>query len=197
MPTTNEPEYIDRAAAMTADAREANKEILKDEFMGFRSDVELVKTKTIAAVNRAIKMGDTIQEFTGHKKLLPAEYGQFALAINDAPLDFAKECVSLCEKNQTPITTYEQAAPIFEHLLVQYELLPKPGHGEQTKHPHEPVLDYISAVINVDAESVELLEENPMDKWEPFQRASFYNNSKRILDLHEEVGKTMKAKGEL
>lgn len=191
-----QPEYIDRSTAMNMAARLAAKEVLEKEFQGFRDDVELVKTRTIAAVNRAFRMGDTIQEFTGHKKLLPVEYGQFSLAIGDAPIAFAKECVSVRQNNEEPIKTYEQAAPIFERLMEQFELLPKGSHGEQTKHPHEPVMDYLKTVVTADAESVELLEEFPMEKWERFNIVAFYNNSKRIHDLHEMAGKILNEKGE-
>ena len=191
-----EPEYIDSAKAMNMDAQEALKKTLTVEKQGFSADVELVKAHTISAVNRAVKIGDAMQEFTGHKKLLSGEYNQFALALEDAPISFAKACISLRENNESGITTYEQAAPIFEHLLVQYELMPKTGHGEQTKHPHEPVLDFISSVITADTESVELLEDNPMEKWQPFQLTSFFNNSKRIHDLHELAGRLMGEKVE-
>ena len=191
-----EPEYINRAAAMNMDAQEALKKTLTREKQGFSADVELVKAHTISAVNRAVKIGDAMQEFTGHKKLLSGEYNQVALALEDAPIAFAKACISLRESNETGITTYEQAAPIFEHLLVQYELLPKTGHGEQTKHPHEPVMDYLNSVSAADAESVELLEEHPMEKWDRFNVVAFYNNSKRIHDLHELAGSLIKEKGE-
>ena len=194
--TTEQPEYIDRSTAMNMAARIAAKEVLEKEFQGFRDDVDLVKTRTIAAVNRAFRMGDTIQEITGHKKLLPAEYGQFALAIGDAPIAFSKECVSVRQNNEEPIKTYEQAAPIFEKLMEQFELLPKGSHGEQTKHPHEPVMDYLKTVVTADAESVELLEEHPMEKWPRFNIVTFFNNSKRIHDLHEQAGNLLKEKGE-
>jgi len=189
-------EYIDRAAAMNMEAREELKKTLTKEKIGFDADVEMIKARTISAVNRAFKMGDSIQEFTGHTKLLPAAYGQFALAINDAPIAFAKECVSVRQGNDEPVTTYAQAAPIFERLLVQYELLPKTGHGNQTKHPHEPIMDYLKTVITADAESVELLEEFPMEKWARFNVVGFFNNSKRIHDLHELAGRILKEKVE-
>lgn len=187
-------EYIDRATAMNLEARDELKKTLTKENAFFVSDVEMVKARTISAVNRAIKMGDAMQEYTGHTKLLPAEYGQFALAINDAPIAFAKECVSIRQGNDEPVTTYAQAAPIFERLLVQYELLPKEGHGEQTKHPHEPIMDFIKSVSTADAESVELLEEHPMETWERFNVVGFFNNSKRTHDLHELAGRILKEK---
>jgi hypothetical protein len=187
-------EYIDRATAMNLEARDELKKTLTKENAFFVSDVEMVKARTISAVNRAIKMGDAMQEYTGHTKLLPAEYGQFALAINDAPIAFAKECVSIRQGNDEPVTTYAQAAPIFERLLVQYELLPKEGHGEQTKHPHEPIMDFIKSVSIADAESVELLEEHPMETWERFNVVGFFNNSKRTHDLHELAGRILKEK---
>ncbi len=196
MNDTNETTYLDRAQAMNEDARDELKKILATENAVFISDVETVKARTISAVNRALKMGDAIKEFTGHKKLALAEYNQFALAINDAPINFAKECLSIREANESVITTYEQAYPIFEHLLIQYELLPKPAHGEQKKHPHEPVLDYIGTVIKADAESVDLLEDHPMEKWERFQISSFANNSKRIHDLHELAERLLSERGE-
>ena len=196
MTTTDTTTYTDRAEAMNLEAREAIKKILTAENTGFRADVEIVKARTISAVNRAIKMGDAIQEYTGHTKLLPVEYNQLALAINEAPIDFAKECVSIRQANDDPVTTYEQAAPIFEHLLIQYELLPKPAHGEQQKHQHDPVVDYIGSVITADAESVEVLEENPMEKWERHLILSFANNSKRLHDLHELAMKLLKERGE-
>ena len=192
MPDTTE--YIDRATAMNLEARDELKKTLTKENSFFVSDVEMVKARTISAVNRAIKMGDAMQEYTGHTKLLPAEYGQFALAINDAPIAFAKECVSVRQGNDEPVTTYAQAAPIFERLLVQYELLPKEGHGEQTKHPHEPIMEYLKSVSAADAESVELLEEHPMKDWERFNIVGFFNNSKRIHDLHELAGRILKEK---
>ena len=187
-------EYIDRATAMNLEARDELKKTLTKENAFFVSDVEMVKARTNSAVNRAIKMGDAMQEYTGHTKLLPAEYGQFALAINDAPIAFAKECVSVRQGNDAPVTTYAQAAPIFERLLVQYELLPKEGHGEQTKHPHEPIMEYLKSVSAADAESVELLEEHPMKDWERFNIVGFFNNSKRIHDLHELAGRILKEK---
>jgi hypothetical protein len=187
-------EYIDRATAMNMDAKAELKKRLTQKNVIFISKVEMVKAGTIAAVNLAIGMGDDIQEYTGHTKLLPAEYGQFSLAINDAPIAFAKDCVSLRQGNDEPVTTYAQAAPIFERLLVQYELLPKEGHGEQTKHPHEPIMDYINSVSAADAESVELLEEHPMEKWERFNVVAFHNNSKRTHDLHELAGRILKEK---
>jgi hypothetical protein len=195
--TIEKPEYIDRSTAMNMAARIAAKEVLEKEFQGFRSEVFLVKTRTIAAVNRAYRMGDTIQEFTGHKKLALAEYGQFALAIGDAPIAFAKECISIRQNNDEPIKTYEQAAPIFKKLMEQFELLPKGSHGEQTKHPHEPVMEYLKTLVTADAESVELLEEFPMEKWARFNVVTFFNNSKRIHDLHELAGSLIKEKGEL
>lgn len=187
-------EYIDRANAMNVAAREELKRKLTTGKIGFDDDVAIIKERTVAAVNRAIIIGDNIQEFTGHKKLLQSEYGQLALAVSDAPINFAKFCVSLREANDGPVTSYEVAAPIFERLLVQYELLPKPAHGEQTKHPHEPIVDFISSVIDADTESVELLEENPMEKWQQFQIVTFANNSKRIHDLHELAIKLMEVK---
>lgn len=188
-----ELEYIDRATAMNMDAREELKKFLTKENPLFVCDVEMVKARTISAVNRAIKMGDAMQEYTGKKKISLAEYNQFSLAINDAPIAFAKECVSLRQANASAVTSYAIAAPIFIRLIVQYEFLPKTGHDEQTKHPHEPILDWISSVITADAESVELFEEYPMAVWEKYQIVSFANNSKRIHDSHDEAIRLLKA----
>jgi hypothetical protein len=71
----------------------------------------------------------------------------------------------------------------------------KANRHMQQKHPKEPILDYINCVVKADAESVEVLEENPMEKWESFYLSSFVSNSKRIHDLHEKATRLLLEKG--
>jgi hypothetical protein len=107
--------------------------------------------------------------FTGHEKLLPAEFVSLAPALPDASLEFAKACLMLHHKFTAPVTDYAQAAPEWERLLVQLELLPR-GQRTPTEHPplNEPLKDWLARVIRVKTEALKLERELPPEKWDDF-----------------------------
>jgi len=176
--------YQDRAQVMRSDAQREGIEQLKSQFAKFRKVVTDSRQSVVDAVNLARTMGDTIWEITGHEKLLPAEFNQLALALPDAGLAFAKECLSVRHLLDAPVTSYEAARPILDKLMVQLELLPKPGRGAEQSHLKEPVEDFLASVIRIKNESARLIKTKPIAEWPSFYRQSFVREVRPLHDLY-------------
>src|ERR1035437_3309395 len=78
------------------------------------------------------------------------------LKIDDLPQSHLKNTEFLKREIITKLRLKEKAK-----LAGVFDKRKKANRNQQTKHPHEPVLDFISSVITPDAESVEFLEEPP------------------------------------
>ena len=177
--------YEDRAQVLKKEARVASVKILTSQYKSFREMVDVGQQSVIDAVNLARTMGDTIWEITGHENLIPAEFNQLALALPDAGLNFAKECLAIRRKFDNPVTDYAEARAVWDRLIVQLELLPKPKRGEENLHPKEPVETFLAAVINIKNESARLIKTQPIESWPSFYRQSFIREAKPIHDLYD------------
>ena len=180
-------EYTDRAQVMKNEAREAAIQLLKDQFAEFRKTVKLGQISVVQAVNMARTMGDTIWEITGHEKLLPAEFNQLALALPDAGLAFAKECLSIRRQLDEPLKDYERALPLWNKLLTQLELIPAGARDGEKQHQREPIEDFLNGVIRMKNESVKLFKTTPIDQWPSFYRQTFIREAQPIHDLYEQA----------
>jgi len=179
--------YTDRAHAMKQEAAQAALKELTKKFALFKEAVANGRESTVEAVNLARDMGDTIWEITGHEKLLPAEFNQLALALPDAGLAFAKECLSVRRQLDKPVTDYNAARPLWDKLLIQLDLIPKPARGEQKLHSKEHVEMFLASVIRINNESARLIKTDPIEQWPSFYRQKFINDAKPIHDLYEQA----------
>lgn len=208
-PDAAEPAYSDRADAMRADQREELKAVLKEKFGTFLARVSAERDATLEACNLAREMGAQIELFTGHQKLLPAEFDYLQAAMTgslpaelggetkDAPIDFAKACLAVHQKFPEPVTNYAIAAPVLEHLLIQLQLLPKPVRAGAEGQPSStgPLLEYLDVVIKAAQKSAALDKIIPVEKWEPFNRKSFITQGKPFDDLYQRALKLEQANG--
>lgn len=189
---SNETTYPEIVKTMSAEAKKAALIELTEKFKSFTSIVEDSKTSAIDAVNLAREMGDTIIEYTGHQKLSISEFNQLALALPNASLDLAKECVSIRHTYNEPITEYAKAKPVFDKLVVQLELIPKSERGEQKRHDKEDMHMLLSRVMKCKAELTAATKNNPIGKWPDFYRKTFLAEAKFIHDIYEEALEVVK-----
>lgn len=144
----------------------------------------------LEGVNLARDIGRQLELFTGHQKLLPAEYNALAPSLTDAPLEFAKKCLALHQKYPVPVENFEVAVTEWRDLMVQLELLPKPARLEaQTAHVSEPIKDFFGTVGRVRGELLELEKKLPLEKWERFNLQSLIGYTQDFHDLHERAQK--------
>lgn len=183
-------DYDERAAKMRAAEQEALARELRRQFDEFVALAGVSKSAAVRGVNVAREMGAQIEMFTGHEKLLPAEFVSLAPALPDASLEFAKACLMLHHKFTAPVTDYAQAAPEWERLLVQLELLPR-GQRTPTEHPplNEPLKDWLARVIRVKTEALKLERELPPEKWDDFFRDAFLREFAPLVGLYERLKK--------
>lgn len=178
--------YTEKASAMQHEARNAAIQLLRDQFTEFKKTVKLGQISVVQSVNMARAMGDTIWEITGHQKLLPAEFNQLALALPDAGLAFAKECLSIRRQLDEPVKDYDEAKPIWEKLLTQLELI-STDERKQVAHHKEPIEDFLQKVIRIKTESIRLFQTEPIEKWPSFYRQTFIREAQPIHDLYEQA----------
>jgi len=188
--TMTEPTYEERARQMTEQQREELKLVLTEKARELQQLVATNQFSAVRGVNVAREIGAQIELFTGHEKLLPADFNPIAPSLalvegRDATLDFAKTCLALHRKFRAPVTDYRIAKDEWETLMVQMELLPKPERGT-AGHPglNEPVKEYIGSIIKVDKEALKVLKDHPFEQWPKFYVELFYKESQNIHELH-------------
>lgn len=192
-----EATYAERAPQMTAAAQEALKAVLTEKARELQQLVATNQFTEIRGVNVAREIGAQIELFTGHDKLLPADFSAIAPALpmgeaRDATLEFAKSCLALHHKYRDEVTDFKVAQVEWDVLLVQMELLPGGTRGLARKQDlDEPVKEYIGTVIKVDKEALKVLKDHPLEAWPKFYVEQFYKESKNIHDLHEQAARKL------
>lgn len=195
MNTAIEQTYIERAAQMNAAERAELKRVLSQKFAVILVAAETYQTSAVTGINAARELGAQIELFTGQEKLIPAQFSALAVAIPDATMDFAKACLALHRKFPEPVDCYERAAPEWERLLVQLELLPTPERGQaQSKPLHEPLKDFIAVVIKNAQAGLALVKEIPLEEWDQFFLEAFIRESQPFMDLREKAVKRLARK---
>lgn len=183
-----EGNYEERSQVMNAEQREAVMGELRDKFAELQRLAATDKFTSLRGVNVAREIGAQIELFTGHEKLLPAEFEPLSVALKDAPLEFAKKCLALHQKFPQEVDNHAIARAEWEQLMVQLELLPKParesGDGGQ---PDEPIKDCLSTVIKMNQELVKLSKENDISKWPPFLRQTFLKQGKPYFEIYQQA----------
>jgi hypothetical protein len=192
-PTT----YPERAAQMTAEQQAAVKAEFAAKFAELRQLAATDEFTTLRAANVGREIGAQIELFTGHERLLPAEFSRLIDAdtgrpelpvLRDASLEFARECLTAHKKYPAPITDYETAKVVWESLLVQMELLPKPQRGTaQASVAGDPVKDYLPSVIKFAQSSAALLKQNPIEQWPDYYVTTFLRESRPFHELYEKA----------
>lgn len=184
-----EESYGDRSKAMTDEARLAFRQELSDGFTEFKSHVAIGQKAVVLAVNRARSMGATIQSYTGHEKLLPAEFNQLSLSIPDASFNFARECLSIHHANPKPVSDYAEAKPMWDRLMVQMEMLKqsKREKAQAAPPPVEPIEQFLHNVGALASEYAKMEVTTPIESWKPFYRQTFLNESARIVAIRDRV----------
>lgn len=181
-------DYETRAALMTAQARAAILDELRDKFAELKQLAETDKFTSVRGVNVAREIGAQIELFTGHLKLLPSEFESLSPSLSDAPLEFAKKCLALHQKFPEPVENHAIAKAEWELIMVQLELLPTPerkqGGGAP---PDEPVKEFLSVVIKVNQEYTKLAKEHDISTWPTFYRESFLKQGKAYFDLYQKA----------
>ncbi len=193
----SEPTYDERARQMTAQQREELKAVLTQKAHELQQLVATNQFTAVRGVNVAREIGAQIELFTGHEKLLPADFNPIAPSMalaegKDATLDFAKTCLALHRKFKEPVTDFKVAKDEWDTLMVQMDLLPKPERGPATGPGlDEPVKEYIGSVIKVDKEALKVLKDHPFEQWPRFYVEQFYKESQNIHELHVKAARTL------
>lgn len=193
----SEPTYDERARQMTAQQREELKAVLTQKAHELQQLVATNQFTAVRGVNVAREIGAQIELFTGHEKLLPADFNPIAPSLalaegKDATLDFAKTCLALHRKFKEPVTDFKVAKDEWDTLMVQMDLLPKPERGPATGPGlDEPVKEYIGSVIKVDKEALKVLKDHPFEQWPRFYVEQFYKESQNIHELHVKAARTL------
>lgn len=185
---TVEPDYIERGDAMTAQKRAAILQILTNQYAELKQLAATDKFTTVRGANLAREMGEQIELFTGHEKLLPAQFQPLAVALpKSAGIELAKECLAIFHRHRQPITEYAEAAVVWERMRVQLELLPKGSRGEAAGEPplSEPVKEAISDVIRVAQVFLKLNAKNPVETWPPFLRKQLLTQGRPFHEVYE------------
>lgn len=184
----SEPTITERAVQMTAEARSALKQVLTDKFNEFRKLAETSRFAAVRGVNVARDIGRQIELFTGHEKLLTSDFNLFAPAIPDASLDFAKSCLALHHKFNEPVMEYSEAAPEWDRLLVQLELLPAGRRKlSEGKSVSEPIKDQLARVSRVAHDSVAFEKDHPITQWPEFFITTFLRESEPLDQLRKKA----------
>ena len=128
--------YPERGAALTAQQRTELDNMFVHKCRELKILMETSRFSAVSGVNVAREIGLQIELFTGTQKLSPAAYEKTALAqLPDVTLEFAKECLAAHHRFPEPVTTYQQAAPVWDRLLIQAALLEVAGRsGPQQRH---------------------------------------------------------------
>ena len=180
-------DYAERAAMMTAEERTAIIAVVSDKFKQLRDLAEQQKIIPVDGVNAAREIGRQIELFTQHDKLQQIQFNSLAVALPDASITFAKECLSLFRKFPEPVKDFAEAEESWKRIMVQLDLLPKSAREKQRAHPEEPIMDFLGVVIRATAEAVDLEKKLPLEEWPDFQRDSFEKQSQPIRDMHEKA----------
>ena len=193
--------YQDRAAVMSAQEREVIKAEAATAYAELRgvekrekelnAQLELIP---VDGVNAARKIGRLIELFIQHDKLQLVQYNSLAVALADAPFNFAKECLSAYKKFEQPVQTADEAKETWVKIKRQLELLPKSGHGKQRGHPEETILDFIGVVIRTAADALDTQNKMPMESWPDFQRNQFEKEGQVIHDMVDKAKEIRLAK---
>ena len=186
---TTELTYDEKAALMTKDAKRLFKSQLVERFSELKTCAATAQASTIDGVNAAREIGELIQGYTGHEKLLTNEFNQLALCLPDVGIDFAKECLSIRHALAEPVTDYADAKPIWDKLLVQLELLPKSKRelAQSTPPAFEPIEDFLCEVASLASKYAKLEKTTPVESWKPYYRTTFLNEFKRLEVIREKI----------
>lgn len=193
----SEPTYEERAQQMTAQQRDELKAVLAAKARELQQLIATEKFTATRGVNVAREIGAQIELFTGHEKLLPADFNPIAPSLalaegRDATLEFAKTCLALHRKFPTPVTDFQIAKLEWDTLMIQMELLPKSVRGvAATPGLTEPVKEYIGSVIKVDKAAVAVLKDYPFEQWPRFYVEQFYKESINIHELHVKAARQL------
>jgi len=186
---TTETTYIERADAMSAEAKGALTKELERKFALFKKHAAAGQSAVLSGVNVAREIGEAIRGITGHEKLLASEFNQLALALPDTGINFAKECLSIYNGTPKPVTDYAAAKPIWDRLLTQLELLPKSRRetaAEQTPKL-EPVEEFLCSVSSLASQFIKLERVAPVEKWKPYYRSTFCFEFARLSAIHDRI----------
>lgn len=191
-----EPDYSERAEQMNRAAHDEIKrtiaglmERLKARTENFKDHRTAAETEAVEGVNTAREIGAQLTLFTGHEKLLPADFQSLVPAFGaDVKLDFAKSCLALHKKFPAPVETFSVARDEWHHLMVQLDLLPKPVRGPASPLViSEPVLEQITAVGKRAQDAAAFERKTPMEQWSPFLVQSFLKESEPIVALRKKA----------
>ena len=180
-----EPDYTERAHAMTEVQRAAIVEVMSEKYGAMRQVSETKKFAALKMLDLSRELGAQIELFTGHEKLLSHEFNRMAVAVPDARLEFFRQCLANHQKYPQPVTNYAIAEAECEKLMVTMELLPA-AHRVQSLNPQpvEPVKDYLSDVIKVSQAGVKLFAQYPPEGIQPFLRQSLLKEMRPLMEWY-------------
>jgi len=113
--------------------------------------------------------------------------GSGAPGLASPSVAFAQACLSLRQLHASAPSSYVLARPIFEALLVQLELFPKPERGEQQAHGREPLADFLTEASRLATHTARLLEEIPVASWPEHYRVSFLRQTKPVVEIYRSL----------
>ena len=192
-PTGIKPTYTERAGQMTAKERAEIKNVLQAEGTGLANDAKTISGATIRAVNRARKIGQYVELFTGQEKLRLPAFEEMAVAVQkslpDITLEFAKQCLAVHRKYPQEITDYNIARDEWVYVEELLLKLDPATHGEQELHLREPVKRFVNQIGRIRTAWTELAAEKPLASWEDFYVKALITEGQPIADLVDEAKK--------
>ena len=192
-PNGIDPTYAERAGQMTAKERAEIKKVLQAEGTGLANDAKTISDATIRAVNRARKIGQYVELFTGQEKLKLPAFEEMAVAVQkslpDITLEFAKQCLAVHRKYPQEITDYNIARDEWVYVEELLLKLDPTTHGPQELHLREPVKHFVNQIGRIRTVWTELAAEKPLASWEEFYIKALITEGQPIADLVEEAKK--------
>ena len=192
-PTGIKPTYTERAGQMTDKERAEIKNVLQAEGTGLANDAKTISGATIRAVNRARKIGQYVELFTGQEKLRLPAFEEMAIAVQkclpDITLEFAKQCLAVHRKYPQEITDYNIARDEWVYVEELLLKLDPATHGEQELHLREPVKRFVNQIGRIRTAWTELAAEKPLASWEDFYIKALITEGQPIADLVDEAKK--------
>ena len=190
---TVEPTYVERADQMAIKERAKLCQGLQAESTKLAKELRNILDSKIRGINVAREIGRHIELYTGHEKLKLPAFEAMSVSVHkglpDATLDFAKHCLSLHQKYADKITDVSVALAEWEYVEELLLNIGASDRGGQQLRPFEPVKKFLSRVVRVKSDYLELKEKFPIANWEPFFLKSFITEAQPIADLVAEAKK--------